>query len=539
MSTAISIDRTRARFDKTEAETLNRLGFPRTTAGRAVINKYAGELAGIIGEARATRHGNAAAAIWDTLSEFSDENLAINILAIALQANHEDDLIGKWFSHIGSQLGFRGKLAVKVGMWATDLLCQLPIFPGVLPDGGLELNLNEPDTQALIDGAIEQAVRARPLMMPLQHPPVWVPASECTDTIWSNQAIVSHHHSVVQSFADAFDSGRAMPVVEAVNWLQGTPFTINQPILNLLRNEPAPPQPLQKPPSWFGEMRKAKTGEQAKLFAWQRKRHREWAAAESASYLWRWMLRESAVLAEWPAFYNPLKLDFRGRVNAIPQFAFQREDAVRAQFLFANSAPIGHDGILRLKAHVAARANGCAWADDPKPDRLNFEGRIAFTERHLKRLRRISEAILEGRPLCNDDLPDGDERYQFAAACVELAQAIDNPNFETRLPLVSDASCSGLQHIAMMTRSEDGRYANLIPGDVPADFYQVVADRIRDTTDLLNDIPSIHHRGIVNGARLLRDHCPARPASQRNPPRTTDQASHGSRLAEGRSRHGP
>jgi hypothetical protein len=94
MSTAISIDRTRARFDKTEAETLNRLGFPRTTAGRAVINKYAGELAGIIGEARATRHGNAAAAIWDTLSEFSDENLAINILAIALQANHEDDLIG-------------------------------------------------------------------------------------------------------------------------------------------------------------------------------------------------------------------------------------------------------------------------------------------------------------------------------------------------------------------------------------------------------------------------------------------------------------
>ena len=202
-------------------------------------------------------------------------------------------------------------------------------------------------------------------------------------------------------------------------------------------------------------------------------------------------------MADWDQFFNPLKLEFRGRVNAIPQFAFQREDAVRALFLFGNSAPIGKEGTSWLKAHVAARANDCPWSDIPKPNRLNFEGRNAWTERHLKRLRRVGDSILEGMPLQNDDLPDSDERYQFAAACVELAQAINDQTYETRLPLVSDASTSGLQHISLMMLSKDGRYANLVPNEVPLDFYQIVADRVRDTTELLNEIPSVHHRSIV------------------------------------------
>ena len=482
---------------QTNLKSEKRLGFPGTVKGHALIGKYADELAGIINDERTTRHGNKATEIWDALAKFSDENLAINILALALQANHED-LIGKWYSHIGTQLGFRGALAVKIGMWAVDLLRQLPIVKDVLPDGGLVLDLDSDGTQELISGAIEHAVRSRPLLMPLQEPPVWAPAGEHADEIWPGLAIVSHHPSVMRACADAFDSGRAQPAIDAVNWLQGTPFTINKPVLSLLQNEPAPQQPLKQPPAWWGAPRKATSDEQKKLFAGQRAYYKKWAAAESASYSWRWMLQEFTVLADWPAFFNPLKLEFRGRVNAIPQFAFQREDAIRAQFLFARSAPIGHDGIQQLKAHVAARANGCAWADDQKPERQSREGRIAFTDRNEKHIRRIGETILAGRALRTDDLPDSKERYQFAAACVELAQALDvGPTFETRLPLVSDASCSGLQHIAMMMRSGDGRYANLIPDDVPADFYQVVADRVRDTTDLLNDIPSIHHRAIV------------------------------------------
>ena len=110
------------------------------------------------------------------------------------------------------------------------------------------------------------------------------------------------------------------------------------------------------------------------------------------------------------------------------------------------------------------------------------------------RLLRIGNSILQQIPLQSDDRPESDERYQFAAACVELAQADGNPSFITRLPLVFDASCSGLQHLSTMMRSEEGRYANLTPSDTPTDFYQIIADQI---VALLDDIPGIHHRAIV------------------------------------------
>ena len=76
-----------------------------------------------------------------------------------------------------------------------------------------------------------------------------------------------------------------------------------------------------------------------------------------------------------------------------------------------------------------------------------------------------------------------EECIQFIAACVELVQAWDNPEYETRLPLTFDASCSGLQHLCAMTRDEEGgRYVNLIPSEETDDFnvaYQVADDFYR------------------------------------------------------------
>jgi len=40
-------------------------------------------------------------------------------------------------------------------------------------------------------------------------------------------------------------------------------------------------------------------------------------------------------------FYTPMNCDWRGRVYALSHFNFQREDRVRALFLFANGEPIG------------------------------------------------------------------------------------------------------------------------------------------------------------------------------------------------------
>jgi hypothetical protein len=159
---------------------------------------------------------------------------------------------------------------------------------------------------------------------------------------------------------------------------------------------------------------------------------------------------------------------------------------VRGLFLFADGKPIGKEGVLWLKAHVAARADGVAWSDHtgPRLSELDFAQRVAWTNANSELLLKIGKAVLEGDDPATLDwaLPKG-ECIQFIAACVELVQAWDNPEYETRLPLTFDASCSGLQHLCAMTRDEEGaRYVNLIPSEETDDFnvaYQVADDFYR------------------------------------------------------------
>jgi len=153
-----------------------------------------------------------------------------------------------------------------------------------------------------------------------------------------------------------------------------------------------------------------------------------------------------------------------------------------------------------LKAHVARSADGASWSIPPKPSKLDLAGRIAWTDKNLDLLCKIGKAVLDGADPESIwwALPADDEPYQFLAACAELVEALDKgPEFETKLPVVFDATCSGLQHYSGMLRSDEGRLVNLtkpepcgdrvvlhLDGDVidavveengPSDFYGVLA----------------------------------------------------------------
>jgi DNA-directed RNA polymerase len=208
---------------------------------------------------------------------------------------------------------------------------------------------------------------------------------------------------------------------------------------------------------------------------WHAKKRYSEAVAERTA----WDLIVATAEAMGGRFLVPLNIDFRGRVYPIPHFNFTRDDRVRGLFLFADGKPIGEDGLLWLKAHVAGRADGVSWSDHQamRLSELNFAERIAWTDTNSDLLRKIGEAVLQGDDPAkwNWALPK-DEPYQFLAACAELAQAWDSPEFPTRLPLTFDASCSGLQHLCAMTRDEEGgRYVNLTPNEAADDFYRRVA----------------------------------------------------------------
>ena len=140
-----------------------------------------------------------------------------------------------------------------------------------------------------------------------------------------------------------------------------------------------------------------------------------------------------------------------------------------------------------MKAHVVARADGVTWSGHtgPRLNELNFAQRVAWTDANSELLLKIGKLVLDGSDPARLDWAweRNDEPIQFIAACVELVQAWDNPEYETRLPLTFDASCSGLQHLCAMTRDEEGgRYVNLIPTEETNDFnaaYQVSDDFYR------------------------------------------------------------
>jgi DNA-directed RNA polymerase len=220
-------------------------------------------------------------------------------------------------------------------------------------------------------------------------------------------------------------------VLDAINAMQAVPFAINVPLLEfMLRTGPKVP-----------------------------------------GYAWEIDMITAEAMACRDRFWIPLNIDFRGRIYGIPHFNFQREDHVRALFLFADGEPIGEDGLLWLKAHVAARADGVSWGHVKKPSELGFEERIAWTEKNLGTLCDIGNDPVK----MNWAIPWDGEPYQFVAACMKLVKADGKPGFITRLPLTFDASCSGLQHLCAMTRALEGCYVNLVPADEADDFYRRVA----------------------------------------------------------------
>lgn len=272
-------------------------------------------------------------------------------------------------------------------------------------------------------------------------------------------------------------SGQMDPVFAAVNTVQSVAFTINKSVLNLLHwvrdrqieIEGVPPfrdyaEP-KYPKNWDTLSDEVKRG-------WRK------AGAEintknigliGARAVFNADLETAELLALVDRFYVPHCLDFRGRIYGMSHFNFQRGDHVRALFLFAEGKPIGDQGLYWLAIHLA----NCG--DFGKVSKRSFADRIEWVNANLEHILDVAQD------------PKGtvswwkqaDSPFLFVSACQEYAQAlIEGPSYVSRLPVSWDGSCSGLQHLTGMMRSEEGAFVNLTPSAEPQDIYQTVADLV-------------------------------------------------------------
>ena len=237
------------------------------------------------------------------------------------------------------------------------------------------------------------------------------------------------------------------PTLDALNALQAVPWTINKRVLDVLRACVLKSVEVDGVPK----------DDNADLV------------------MFKLDMQTAEAMAAHERFWTSMNLDWRGRVYGVPSFNFQRDDRVRALFLFADGEPIGEEGLYWLKVHLA----NCGDDDREgfiKVGKLTFDERVRWVDENLEKIKAVATA-----PLGELWWTKADKPFQFLAACLELSSALaQGPAFVSRLPISFDGSCSRLQHLSAMTR-DDGtaKLVNLMPSDVPQDIYETVAEIVQ------------------------------------------------------------
>jgi hypothetical protein len=250
--------------------------------------------------------------------------------------------------------------------------------------------------------------------------------------------------AVVQTSVAA---GRMRGVLDAVNHLEATEWVINEPMLRFVKNA-------------------AKTG------------HPEIPLASAGDKVMFKIDMQVADLLVGQTFKVAKEFDFRGRVYSTPSFHYGRGDYIRSLFQIDHGKPLDADGLRWLKIYVCTAAAG----QHHKPGNLKLDEREQWADERLATLVDLGQVVFEGREVRDNELLKrvGDP-FQFVAACVELYRANkEGPGFISQLPVSLDATCSGLQIISALTRSEvEGHLVNLMPDASPQDFYRLIAETVR------------------------------------------------------------
>lgn len=232
---------------------------------------------------------------------------------------------------------------------------------------------------------------------------------------------------------------------------------------------------------WMAENPKA-------VKAWKRKAAAAYRDDFERAGRYRLASRTIRIAREYAAFdrhYYPHMLDFRGRMYPIPiGLQPQGDDLARGLLQYADGkiATETNGGARWLAIHLAS-----VWGKSPEGktlDKLPMEERFAWTCANEALLRRI-----DADPLANTEWSRAEKPWQTLAAVYEWVGYLKARDrglpYVSRLPVMVDGTCNGIQHLAAMTRDElAGAYVNLTPSERPQDIYKFVAQRLQEAVEL-------------------------------------------------------
>ena len=164
-------------------------------------------------------------------------------------------------------------------------------------------------------------------------------------------------------------------------------------------------------------------------------------------------------------FYIPWSFDYRGRSYPIPAFLTPQDtDWGKSLIRFADESYMNEEAKEWLSFQVATTYG---------KDKDTWDERQEWVANHISLIKRVAEDPIG----CLSDWEGAEEPWQFLAACDEYYHCcILKDKDTTGLPVATDATCSGLQILALLAKDEKtARLVNVLPSDRPQDAYKVVA----------------------------------------------------------------
>lgn len=265
------------------------------------------------------------------------------------------------------------------------------------------------------------------------------------------------------------------PCLDSLNQLGSIPWKVNKPVLEAvikLFNSGGHEKlgvPCMPPAITQSEVPKAATKEE-KYEAFKARMLAKRRRAEMYS-LWCDALYRLSLANHFRdrIFWLPHNMDFRGRVYPCPpHLNHLGSDLYRSLLVFAQSRPLGHEGLNWLKIH-AINLTGLKKKESVR-SRLDYANEILPMI-----LDSANQPFKKGAWWMESEKP-----WQTLATCFEIRNALNHKGgpetYPCSFPVHQDGSCNGLQHYAALGRDTSGAESvNLSPSDVPQDVYSCVA----------------------------------------------------------------
>jgi hypothetical protein len=166
------------------------------------------------------------------------------------------------------------------------------------------------------------------------------------------------------------------------------------------------------------------------------------------------------------SFYLNCKADWRGRLYTESFFIdYQGSDLSSSLVNFYEGEPIDNNGKYYLYIHGANNHN------ENNISKSSFDNRINWVKDNYKKIINLDkELILKA-----------ENKYTFAAFCLNMKEIHNNPNAIIKSPVVLDATCNGIQHLAAILQDlELGTKVNLVPNEYPKDIYSELLEPINE-----------------------------------------------------------